>query len=413
MRRRLGLVTAYLQTRSRRFSTREALLSWQARRLRIALTRAVRTFPAYAGLPARLDAFPTVDKADWLDRFEDFNAAGLTLTECLGAARAAESGRDFTATLRGLSVGLSTGTSGRQGVFLTSPAERDRWAGTILAKALPRGLLAGAKVALFLRAGGPLYEAVGSGRVQFRFFDLALPLEGHDQALDDFAPTVLAAPPVVLERLAARLAAGRSTAAPERVYSIADVLDADVRARIEAGFRRPIGQIYQATEGFLGITCDRGTLHLNEDLLHFELTDLGQSRVAPVVTDLYRTSQAIIRYRLGDVLVLGAPCPCGSVCTPIEAIEGRADDVLRFGDQAIFADFVRGAVLGAQGVADFGLTQTEDGLQLAVTPALAWPGARDALASLLAAHEVSARIEPAPFVVQSPAAKRRRVRRIN
>lgn len=413
MTRRLGVLSAYLQTRSRRFSSRAALLSWQGRRLRLALTRAARTFPAYAGLPARLDAFPPVDKADWLDRFEEFNAAQLTLAECLDAARAAESGRDFATSLRGLSVGLSTGTSGRQGAFLTSPAERDRWAGTILAKALPHGLLGGAKVALFLRAGGPLYEAVGSRRVQFEFYDLALPLAGHDRPLVDFAPTVLAAPPVVLERLSAQVADGRLTLHPERIYSIADVLDADVRARIEAGFKRPIGQIYQATEGFLGITCDRGTMHLNEDLLHFELTQLGQGRVSPVVTDLFRTSQAIIRYRLGDVLVLGMPCPCGSVFTSIEAIEGRSDDVLRFGDETIFADFVRGAVLGTGGVADFGVTQTDDCLELAVTPAAAWAPARDSLARLLADHGVFARIEPASFVVQSPAAKRRRVRRMS
>ena len=366
-----------------------------------------------------LDAFPVLDRAAWLEGFAGLNDRGLSLQECLDAARAAEAGRRFDTCIDGVSVGLSTGTSGRQGAFLTSPAERARWAGSILARALPDGLRAGARVALVLRAGGPLYAAVEKGSVRFRFVDLYASLERQCAELEAFDPTVLAAPPVLLDLLATRRSAGRLRIRPSAVYSIADVLDPDVAGRIAEGFGRPVDQVYQATEGFLGITCGSGRLHLNEDLLVVETVPVGPGRVVPVVTDLYRRTQAIVRYRLDDVLVLAqGPCPCGSVMLGVERVEGRSDDVLRLARQdgtsgPCFADLVRGAVLGTSGVRDFRLDQdAPDRLALAVDPLDAWPAAAAGLtAALVAAGFVAPRIASLEFTPPDPTAKRRRVSR--
>ncbi len=417
---RLGVLTSYLATRNRRFADREALLAWQRPRLQRALRRARATFPGYREVSSDdLAAFPLMDRETWLAGFDGLNDRGLNLQECLAASRNAEAGRGFGTTLRGVSVGLSTGTSGRQGAFLTSPAERSRWAGTLLAKALPHGLLAGARIALVLRAGGPLYAAVGSSRVRFTFIDLYSPAEQQRAELVAFAPTVLAAPPVLLDQLAAARRDGRLAISPAAVYSIADVLDADVAARIEAGFGVPVGQVYQATEGFLGITCAHGTLHLNEDLLVVEREDIGDGRFTPVVTDLFRTTQAIIRYRIGDVLHPAAmPCPCGSPFQAVDRIEGRDDDVLRLaratgGTAPCFADLVRGLVLGTSGVEDFRVEQDgPDHLTLAVSPEAAWRAAATVLESgLSGAGFVAPRISPATFTPPDPTRKRRRVSR--
>ncbi len=113
------------------------------------------------------------------------------------------------------------------------------------------------------------------------------------------------------------------------MYSIADVLDPDVEERISEAFGVRVGQIYQATEGFLGITCRQGRMHLNEDLAVIETEQVGPGRFVPVITDLYRQTQAIVRYRLEDVLVEGSGCDCGSALRVIERIEGRQDDVLQ------------------------------------------------------------------------------------
>ena len=417
---RLAVLSAYLQVRGHRFADRPALLAWQRPRLARALRRARRTFPAYADVASDdLAAFPVMDRDAWLAGFAGLNDRGLTLADCLAAARGAEAARRFDTALRGASVGLSSGTSGRQGAFLTTPAERARWAGSILARALPAGLRGGARVALVLRAGGPLYAAVDGGRIRFRFVDLYAPTEQQRAELAAFAPTVLAAPPVLLDALASERAAGRLRLDPATVYSIADVLDPDVEARIGAGFGVPVGQVYQATEGFLGITCAAGRLHLNEDLLHVEAEPLGAGRFVPVVTDLYRRTQAVVRYRLGDVLVaVDGPCRCGSALLGVRRVEGRHDDALLLdreggGTGTCFADLVRGAVLGADGVADFALDQDAPGrLRLAVHPESGWSDAAAALAAALrAAGFVVPGIVPADWTPPDPRAKRRRISR--
>lgn len=422
---RLGVLAAYLAVRGRHFADRAALERWQARQLRRALARARRRFPFYRDVERNdLDAFPILDKTTWLEHFAELNDRGLALEDCLQVARAAEARRDFGARLAGVSIGLSTGTSGRQGVFLTSPRERARWAGTMLTKALPGGLRAGARVALVLRAGGPLYESVGGGRVSFRFFDLARPLGEHAAQLAAFAPTVLAAPPQALRFFAAELAAGRLEIHPERLFSLAEVLEPADRMVIEGAFGVALGEIYQATEGFLGITCAVGRMHLNEDLLVIEreVVDAATRRFVPVVTDLFRRTQAIVRYRLGDILIeSAAPCPCGSPFLAVDRIEGRADDVLLLpateaGAPArpVYPDFVRGAVLGVPGVEDFRVIQEgPDRLLLAVRPPERFSPAARALEDLFERSGVRPpAIVRGDFEPFQPDVKLRRVRRV-
>ena len=77
----------------------------------------------------------------------------------------------------------------------------------------------------------------------------------------------------------------------------------------------------------------------------------------PIITDFTRSTQPIVRYRLDDVLVeRKSPCPCGSVSTAIERIEGRADDILFLPRIAgghlmpVMPDFVRDALAPCQPV---------------------------------------------------------------
>ncbi len=422
---RLAVLAAYLRTRRQSFADRAALERWQAHRLRQALSRARARFAFYRDVcDDTLASFPILDKTTWLENFSRLNDRGLALDDCLRVAREAEARRTFTAQLGGVSIGLSTGTSGRQGVFLTSSWERAQWAGSILARALPAGLRGGARVALILRSGGPLYEAVGGGRVSFRFFDLAQPLEDQTGRLDAFAPTVVVAPPQALVRLAALRRAGTLQSAPSTIYSSAEVLDPADRDDVEQAFGLRLGEIYQATEGFLGITCAAGALHLNEDLVvvEREWVDRATKRFVPVVTDLYRRTQAIVRYRMGDVLIdADAPCLCGSPFATIARIEGRTDDVLGLPTvadadvtRAVFPDFVRGAVLGVPGVDDFRVIQNDaDHLTLAVRPDGLYDRAAAALLELCARLQVRPpRISAGTFEPFAPTVKLRRVRRV-
>ncbi|MFN7977569.1 MAG: F390 synthetase-related protein [Vicinamibacterales bacterium] len=356
---------------------RASLEALQAARLHAFLRDVLPRAPFYRDRPAQLDALPIVDKATMLADFASFNTVGVTLDAALDVATKAERSRDFAPTLPGgISVGLSSGTSGTRGVFLVRPDERTRWAGVLLSRLLAeRSLLrvldlAGPplRVAFFLRANSNLYTTVASRRIDFAFHDLLTPFEQHLVRLARHAPEILVAPPTVLRALAEAALVGGLRIAPAQVVSVAEVLEADDVTLIERAWGTPVQQVYQATEGFLGITCPEGRLHLNEDLVHVEpeWIDDGTpvpTRFHPIVTDFSRTTQLVVRYRLDDVLRVGeVRGPCGRPTRAIAAIEGRADDVLTLralagGVVRVFPDVLRRALALVHGLGDYRLEQ--------------------------------------------------------
>jgi putative adenylate-forming enzyme len=296
------------------------------------------------------ESWPVIDKAAWMNRFDELNTVGARLEEVSEIALRSEHTRDFSPMWRGFTVGLSTGTSGSRGLFLVSQEERARWAGTLLGKLLRGGLLARERIALMLRAGSTLYNTISALRLSFRFFDQARPWDDNVAALSAFQPTVLVAPARVLRLLAD----SARELSPRRVVSVAEVLDDLDRTRIETGFGVPVEQIYQATEGLLGVSCELGTVHLNEPylLVEPEWQDAAHTRFVPIVTDLRRRAQPVIRYRLNDILrVAPAGCPCGRATRALAAIDGRLDDVLWLdgvrAPVAVFPDLLARAVVGA------------------------------------------------------------------
>lgn len=367
MTRLFWLLWAFWQARRLRFADRGALQAYQARQLgkfTRKLCRRSAYFAPFRRLP--LDQWPSMDKASMLANFNAMNTAGLTLTSVMAEAQAAERSRNFTPTVSGITVGLSSGTSAQRGIFAVSDRERARWAGTLLAKVLPDGLRAGERAALFLRANSNLYTAVRNRWLSLRFFDLFEPFENHMVVLQAWRPTIIVAPAQVLRELAVGVLAGKLSLQPKRVISVAEVLDPQDRALVERAFG-PVHQVYQATEGFLASTCERGVLHLNEEFVHIEpeWLDDEHRRFTPVITDFSRLTQPIVRYRLGDVLVARSmPCACGRVTRAIDHIEGRCDDMLLLSAvngevMPVFADVLSRALAQALPPdADYRLLQT-------------------------------------------------------
>ncbi|MEP7357813.1 MAG: F390 synthetase-related protein, partial [Anaerolineales bacterium] len=285
------ILRSYLRIRRRRFHSRADLLRWQDAQVQAFLRRIVPRSPftarRFAGRDyAAWQSLPVMDKAQMMAEFDALNTVGVSREAAMAAALQAESSRDFAPTLNGVTVGLSSGTSGTRGLFLVSPAERWQWAGAMLARALPGSLLAPQRVAFFLRANSNLYSSVRSRWIRFEYFDLLEPLEAHLARLNEFRPTLLAAPPALLRWLAANIGALRGR--PAKIISVAEVLDPLDEAFIARQFGQPVHQVYQATEGFLGATCRYGTLHLNEDLLAVQRDPLeggGGRKFAPIITD--------------------------------------------------------------------------------------------------------------------------------
>ena len=319
----------WLQQRVRGWS-REQLERYQQRQLQRFIQRVVVHSPYFSVYRERpLADWPLMNKASMMAQFDQMNTAGLQRDVLLANALQAERTRDFSALVTEYSVGLSSGTSGSRALFVTSVAERALWSGTILAKLLPKGLLAGERVALFLRADNALYQNVNSKFLSFRFFDLLANFDEQCAALQQYQPTIVVAPAQVLMALAQRCHEHSLRIQPTRVISAAEVLSPRDKQRLQQQFA-DVAEVYQATEGFLGATCELGAMHLNEESLHIEPEWIDHTRFTPIITDFRRTTQPVVRYRLDDVLHDGGcACPCGRPTRVVTHIEGRADDQLR------------------------------------------------------------------------------------
>lgn len=357
----------YLRTRRLVFDNREALLAWQQKKLRQFARKTLAKSPwfkACATLPQ--NQWPLMDKALMMANFDQMNTAGLKKEALLACAQRAERDRHFTPQIEGFSVGLSSGTSGQRGIFVVSPHEQQVWAGGMLAKMLPQGLRRGERVAMFLRADNNLYHSVNNRWLTLEFFDLFAPFHPQLLRLENVAPTIIVAPAQVLRQLALAVQNRELTLNVSKVISVAEVLTAQDRQLLEQVFPQ-VGEVYQATEGFLAATCERGTLHLNEEFIHVEPEWIDDRRFVPVITDFTRHTQPIVRYRLDDVLVKSEqPCGCGRVTLSIERIEGRCDDWLALPGkdrqpQVMFADACNRVIANALPLtADYRLTQQND-----------------------------------------------------
>jgi putative adenylate-forming enzyme len=392
----LDILVAYAAARWRAATLHgDRLHAWQSHRA-AALVDYVRARSAFhralwCDAPtAQWREFPTVDKQAMMEAFDRFTTVGVSRGTAMRTALAAERSRDFSASVAGCTVGLSSGTSGHRGLFLVSPEEQTRWAGTILARAIP-DLRPGHRVAFFLRANSRLYERTSSV-VQFRFFDLMQSIGEIVAQLTAFAPRLIVGPPSLLGLLADAKERGTLRSQPTRLISVAEVLEPHDRARLGNIFQVPIGEVYQCTEGLVAVTCRRDVLHVQEDVMVMQTDPIvpdDPTRVTPILTDLWRRTQPIIRYRLGDVLRLNSDaCSCGSSWRRIAAIDGRQDDLCWFPRaddslRVVFPDAIRRMILLAdERIVEFFAEQPAAGelcLWIAVRDAGTFAAIRDSL----------------------------------
>ena len=309
--------------------------------------------------------FPTIDKKEMMENFDNLNTVNISKDEAFEVAHKAEKERNFTPKINGITVGLSSGTSGNRGIFLISDIERYKWAGAVLAKILPNSVFCKNKVAFFLRANSNLYESVKSSTIEFCYFDMLNELDFNLKKLDEFKPTIIIAPPSMLKLIAKNY--DKLSITPKKIIAVAEVLEDIDKNYMEKIFGQILHQAYQATEGFIAVTCKYGHLHINEDILYVqkEYIDKENGKFIPVITDFNRTSQPVIRYRLNDILTESdEPCPCGSKFLRIEKIEGRCDDIfyLKSKDSPkvipVFPDFLsRGIIYASSEIQEYKIIQ--------------------------------------------------------
>ena len=368
MRKIFKIMSTFIKVRYfNKWTSRNELLEYQEKQVKKHLKFLKEKSPYFKNHNITEDF--TMDKAFMMENFDELNTLGVKRDEAMEIALNSEKTRNFNQKYKDISVGLSSGTSGHRGMFLTTPEEQGIWAGTILAKMLPKKDIFGHKIAFFLRADNDLYKTVNSFLISLEYFDTFKDIDGHIERLNKYQPTMIVAPPSLLLVLAKKIEEGKLKISVKRIISVAEILEKPDEEYIKIQFKQKIiHQIYQATEGLLACTCKFGHLHLNEDLIKFDREYIDEKRFYPIITDFRRTSQPFVKYYLNDILVESEEvCECGSVLQRIEKIEGRSDDIFKFTNKTgkeivVFPDFIRRTILFVENIREYQVFQINENL---------------------------------------------------
>jgi putative adenylate-forming enzyme len=279
-------------------------------------------------------------------------------------------------------VAATAGTTGQPGIFLH---DRDEWT-TVLASYARANDWAGVAVGLTHRlrlaivsSRTPWHQSALVGAtlesrlVQRLQLDATEPIKRIVFDLATFKPESLVGYASMLRALANEQLAGRLHIAPRAVMSASEVLTAESRARIRAAWNVEPFDVYAATEP-AGVASECGHhqgLHLYEDLVITEIVD-DDNRPVPagvvgakvLVTVLFRRTQPLIRYEMGDRLAwLLGECRCGRPFARVGSLEGRREDVLElrdaFGERVSVHPSVFHRVLELAPVAEWQVEQDE------------------------------------------------------
>ena len=229
MSEKLNVIKKFISMRYfKKFKTREKLEKYQKKMLLKQMKYIKKNSEYFKNIKAdSIDDFkklPLMDKKIMMENFNKLNCVGIDRDKALEIAINGEKSRNFNEKLNNISVGLSSGTSGARGLFIISDKERELWAGGVLAKFLPQKNIFGHKIAFFLRADNNLYETINSRTIKFRYFDIVKDMNENIEALNEYQPTIIVAPPSVLLLLAEAQEKKKININPIKIISVAEVL---------------------------------------------------------------------------------------------------------------------------------------------------------------------------------------------
>ncbi len=312
----------------------------------------------YAHLPhtiPHLQALPPVTKSMLMARFDDW-VTDPALTRRGVDAFVADKTLIGSRYLERFAVWTTSGTTGFPGIFVQDGEALALY----IALAAVRAMLAwnnpwslfkilakGLRVAPIVTAGGhysstSLREIALAARPSksksISGLSVLAPLPDIVRALNAFEPAIMVGYPQAILLLAREQQAGKLHVNPVFICLAAEWLAPPARKQIASAFNCPVHDTYAASE-FLGIAyeCSHSRLHVNSDWVILEPVDeagrpveSGVASHSVLLTNLVNYTQPLIRYDLGDsILVYPDACRCGSPLPSIQ-VEGRRDEILSF-----------------------------------------------------------------------------------
>jgi phenylacetate-CoA ligase len=371
---------------------RARLRAHQLHRLRALLRQAKLRSPFHAERLAEVDpdrvglddlaALPTMTKAEMMAAFDEV-VTDPRLSRSLVEAHLAATATEPTELLGDYVVLASGGSSGERGVFVFDGHALVEYALGLTRTGLGRLLHLGAPppggFPMAMVAAGAAVHASRAGAALFTGDLLAitsvpvtLPLPEIVARLNHLQPLILQGYPSVLSLLAGEQAAGRLRIAPRSVTGSSEQFPADVRARVAATFGVGVADQLGATEGVVGVSApDDPAIVLASDLAIVELVDDDNRPVPPgtasakaLVTNLFNLTQPLIRYELSDRFV-GQPDADDHGHLRV-TVEGRADDLLRYGGLVVHPLVVRSVLVSTPEAVEYQVRQTARGIDMAV-----------------------------------------------
>jgi putative adenylate-forming enzyme len=332
-----------LKWHTRAFSERD-IRDYQWRELNALIRYAAQKAPYYASILPKegltswdaYRALPIMDKTTLMTRFDGINTEGLKRDDIERYAVEKERNKDYLGYYQDrFVVGLSSGTSGNKGLFLTDKALTQRLPFVFLARSGLRLRDLPFRILFCLRVFSQGFADINAPGVSLHYVATMTPIEEVKREIHERRINVLMAPPSFVRLLLVHASSFKGQL--KTIVCYAEVLTKEDKARFESQFGCRIIEIYQASEGQIASACAHGTLHINEDLVVAELVDdQGLPVTQPgipgqlIITNLVNRVQPLIRYRMNDWLVLKDGCPCGSHFRAIDHVIGRQDDVMVF-----------------------------------------------------------------------------------
>jgi phenylacetate-CoA ligase len=389
----------------------ERLAGLQRARLRALLARATERSPFHAARLAGIDAgrfeladlarLPIMTKAQMMESFDDV-VTDRRLTRDMAEQHIAASIAEPSLLLGDYVCLVSGGSSGLRGIFVQTAEEYAEFVASIVRRAMAAFLAGGGRAADgmvigIVAAASPVHSsglaAATAIRPPLRMISApaTLPTAAIVEQLNAAQPPALIGHATKLAELAGEQSAGRLRLRLSAVTSISEMLTAADREVISAAFGIPVINMFVSTEGLVAHSDPGGlVLTFASDTCIAECVDDagcpvpdGTASARVLVTNLHNLTQPLIRYELTDRFTPAGVSPAGFLRA---GVEGRADDVFRYGATSVHPSALATALLRAAAVREYQVRQTARGADIAV---VAGTGLDDA--ALAAAEEQSLR----------------------
>jgi putative adenylate-forming enzyme len=280
---------------------------------------------------------PSINKQIMMENFTKLNTEHIDLDDAMSYALDKEENKDYLGYYQDKFVlGLSSGTSGNKGLYITPKQMTKRLPAVFLARGGVSLADLPLRILFCLRVFSQGFNDINAPFIKLIYASTMTPPEEIIEMLNHNKINLWMAPPSMLrlilpyqKQIKVKL---------KKIITYAEVLTNEDKERFQNAFQAKVVEIYQASEGQIASPCKLGHLHINEDLVHIDLYDENNKLIVKpniighqmVLTNLVNKTQPLIRYQMNDMIVLDEKCACGSNFRTIKNILGRRDDCLYF-----------------------------------------------------------------------------------